>query len=211
MKAILAAAALLVFWGCGSSSPPTPEDPAVKNSLEQFFLQFRQQVQAGNPDSLVKGLSRETLFWLEDIRHAARTEAPRYLEARPFHEVLCVLALRVERRLNPSFDDRAPGLIQKLVVENHSVKRTLLKNDLGDPRVRGDEGEFGLREAPSVPVFFFMRENGAWKFNLVRSLPLILKGAESMARQRKPTRIEQAAFILGQFGNLEVVPEDLAR
>jgi hypothetical protein len=206
-----AAFALLILWGCGGSSPPVPEDPNARASLDQFFLHFRLKVQQGNADSLLKDLSLETRQWLEDIRHAARTEGPAAVQERPFHEVLCILALRVERRLNPSFDDRPPGLIDKLVVQSYPVKKTLLKTDLGGARVRGDEGEIGLREAPDVPVFFFTRENGAWKFNMVRSLPLILKGAESMARQRKSTRLEQAVFILEQFGNLQVLPEDLNR
>lgn len=212
LRAAVAGAAALgaILWGC-ASAPPQPEDPALKTSLEQFFLHFRQKVQAGQSDSLAKDLSRETLMWLDDVRHAARVEGPRDLSGRPFTEILCILALRVERRLNPSFDDRTAGLLDKLVVQSYPVRKSLLKTDLGDARVRGEEGEIGLREAPAVPVFFFTRENGGWRFNMVRSLPLILKGAESMARQRKSTPLEQAVFILEQFGNIQVLPEDLAR
>jgi hypothetical protein len=209
--AVFALAAALPFLGCGASVPPAPPDPALKTSLDQFFLQFRLKVQEGAADSLPRELSRETLFWLEDIRRAARTEAPKTLSERPFHEILCILALRVERRLDPAFDDRAVGLLKKLVIENYPVRKTILKSDLGDARIRGQEGEIGLREAPSVPVFFFTRENEAWKFNMIRSLPLILKGAESMARQRKSTPLDQAVYVLEEFGKRPVLAEDLNR
>jgi hypothetical protein len=196
---------------CGPSVPPPPDDPAARAGLEKFFLDFRLKAQAGEADSLVRDLSRETLQWLEDVRYAARTEPEKNLAERPFHEILSILALRVQRRLNPAFDDRAAGLLRNLVLESGPVRKSLLKTDLGEGQVRGEEGTIGLSEAPAVPVFFFTRENGAWKFNLVRSLPLILKGAESMARQRKPTPLDQAVFVLEQFGNLKVLPEDLNR
>jgi hypothetical protein len=208
--------ALLLAFGltlsaCGSSEPLPPEDPAARKDLDAFFLRFRQKVQDNQADSIPLYLSRESLDWVDDIRRASRTEPVGYLQERPFHEILAILALRVERRLNPGFDDRPVSLLDKLVVQSWPVRKSLLKTELGESKVRGNSGEIGLREAPNVPVFFFTREGGAWKFHLVKSLPLILQGAESLARQRKPTRLEQAAFILEQFGGRTVLPEDLNR
>lgn len=197
--------------GCAGSQPLPPEDPAARLDLDAFFLRFRQRIQEGQPDSLPLFLSRESLNWLDDIRRASRTEAPKYLAERPFHEILAILGLRVERRVNPGFDDRPAAILDKLVVKNRAVRKSLLKTDLGESIVRGNTGEIGLREAPHVPVFFFIREGGAWKFHLFKSLPLILQGAESLARQRKSTHLEQAIYILEQFGGLRVLPEDLNR
>ena len=194
-----------------SSAPLPPEDPAARKDLDAFFLRFRQRVQADQTDSLPLYLSRESLAWLDEIRRASRTEPAQYLRERPFHEILAILALRVERRANPSFDDRPVALLQKLVVQNQPVRKTLIKTELGESRVRGNSGEIGVREAPNVPVFHFTRETAGWKFHLVESLPLILKGAESLARQRKSTRLEQAIFVLDQFGGRRVLPEDLNR
>ena len=204
--------ALLFFAGCGTGTlAPPVDDPAARRQLSDAFLRFRQNVQEGNADSLAADLSRDTRQWLEDMRYAARSEPLNFLKDRPFHEALCILALRVERRLNPGFDDKTPSLLRKLVIENAPVRKTLLKTELGEPRIRGEAGEIGLREAPNVPVFHFSREGQAWKFHLVKSLPLILQGAESLARQRKPTRVEQAIYILETFGGRPVLPEDLTR
>lgn len=200
--------------GCAGSTPDNPpgrEDSAGQVELDRFFLQFRQRIQEGASDSLVKDLSRESLRWLEDMRQAARSEPLEYLEQRPFHEILCILALRVERRLEPAFDDRPAGLMNRLVLQTAPVRKTFLKTELGPARVRGPVGEIGVREAPQVPVFHFVRENGLWKFHIARSMPLILQGAESLARQRKPTRLEQAVFLLEQFGDRRLLQEDLRR
>ncbi len=204
-------AGLLALAGCGSSEPLPPEDPGARKDLDAFFLRFRQQVQADRADSLPRYLTRESLDWIDDIRRASRTEPVAYLQERPFFEILAILALRVERRLNPAFDDRPASLLDKLVVENGPVRKSLIKTELGESIVRGSTGTIGLREAPNVPVFHFMKEDGQWKFHLVRSLPLILQGAESLARQRKSAHLDQAILVLEQFGGQRVLPEDLNR
>jgi hypothetical protein len=56
-----------------------------------------------------------------------------------------------------------------------------------------------------------MKEGGRWKFHLIKSLPLILQGAESLARQRKSERLDQAIYVIEQFGGRRVLPEDLNR
>jgi hypothetical protein len=201
----------LMVSACASSEPLPPEDPSARKELDAFFLRFRQKVQENQADSIPLYLSRESLNWLDDIRRASRTEGPKSLAARPFHEILAILALRVERRMNPGFEDRPVSILDKLVVQNWPVRKTLLKTELGESRVRGNTGEIGLREAPNVPVFHFVKEGGAWKFHLFQSLPLILQGAESIARQRKSTHLEQAIFILERFGGRTVLAEDLNR
>ena len=202
---------LLALIGCGDTSPPPVEDPVARQQVEQLFLRFRLRIQEGHADSLAAYLSRESLNWLDDMRRASRTEPQSYLEERPFFEILCILALRVERRMNPTFDDRPAGLLDKLVIQAYPVRKTFLKTELGEAHIFGDRAEMGLREAPNVPVFHFTRESGGWKFHLTRSLPLILQGAESMARQRKSTHLLQAVFVLEQFGGRNVLPEDLNR
>jgi hypothetical protein len=211
LPALLLAIALAILAAGCSSEPLPPEDPTARKDLDAFFLRFRQRVQADQADSLPVYLSRESLGWLDEIRRASRTEPVQYLRERPFHEILAILALRVERRMDPGFDDRTTALLDKLVVKNRPVRKSLIHTELGESRVRGNTGEIGLREAPNVPVFHFTRESGAWKFHLVKSLPLILQGAESLGRSRKPTRLEQAAFILEQFGGRRLLPEDLNR
>lgn len=200
--------------GCAGSAPQAP--PSLSDSvhaveLDAFFLRFRQRIQAGAADSLVPDLSRESLRWMEDIRRAARAEPPAYLKDRSFADILCILALRVERRLDPAFDDRIPGLVDRLVLKAAPVRKAFLKSELGPAEVGGGEGAIGLKEAPRVPVFHFTRENGLWRFHIARSLPLILQGAESLARQRKPTKLEQAVWLLEQFGGRPVLMEDLNR
>lgn len=196
---------------CAPAEPLPPEDPAARKDLDAFFLRFRQKVQDNQADSLPAYLSRESLDWIDDIRRASRTEPVAYLKVRPFYEILAILALRVERRMDPAFDDHPRSLLDKLVVQNWPVRKSLIKTELGESKVRGYLGTIGTREAPNVPVFQFVKEAGQWKFHLVKSLPLILQGAESLARQRKAERIDQAIFVIEQFGGRRVLPGDLNR
>src|SRR3954466_1545205 len=85
--------ALLSLAGCAASEPLPPEDPAARQGLDAFFLRFRQAVQENRADSLPRYLSRESLDWIDDIRRASRTEPVAYLQARPFFEILAILAL----------------------------------------------------------------------------------------------------------------------
>jgi hypothetical protein len=216
--AVLMAGAVAILaptqQGCAGSAgieSATAQDSLEALEVDRFFLKFRMKIQAGQADSLPRDLSRESLRWMEDIRHASRTEPAEYLRERPFHEILCILALRVERRLDPAFDDRPAGILDRILVGNAPVKRAFLKSELAPAEVRGLEGGIGLKEAPKVPVFLFSKEGGMWRFHLVRSMPLILQGAETLARQRKPTRLEQAIFLLDEFGRSRVLPEDLKR
>jgi hypothetical protein len=202
----------VILAGCADTAPPPSQDnPISRREVEDFFLRFRQRVQEGRADSLPGYLSRESLNWLDDMRRASRTEPTAYLQERPFFEILSILALRIERRINPSFDDRPIGLLDKLVIQAYPIRKALIKTDLGPAHVFGERAEMGLREAPNVPVFHFVKENRVWKFHIIKSLPLILQGAESLGRQRKPTHLLQAIYILEQFGGKRVLTEDLKR
>lgn len=212
LRAFVCGTLLISLTACsGSEPPPPPDDPVARREVEDFFLRFRERIQAGETDSLPKFLSKESLNWLDDVRRASRSEPKNYLEERPFFEILCILTLRIERRIHPTFDERPTSLLQKLVVEANPVRKSLLKTDLGPAHIQGEVAYMGLREAPNVPVFHFLRENHVWKFHLFKSFPLILQGAESIGRQRKPTHLLQAIFILEQFGHQPVFPEDLNR
>jgi hypothetical protein len=209
--AFCALAMAFALIACAPSEPLPPEDPAARKDLDEFFLRFRQKVQDNQADSLPSYLTRESLDWIDDIRRASRTEPVAYLKERPFFEILAVLALRVERRMDPAFDDHPASLLDKLVVQSWPVRKSLIKTDLGESKVRGSLGTIGTREAPNIPVFQFMKEGGRWKFHLIKSLPLILQGAESLARQRKSERLDQAIYVIEQFGGRRVLPEDLNR
>ena len=143
LATLLACLCAFIFNACGASAPLPPEDPAARKDLDAFFLRFRQKVQEGQADSLPRYLSRESLNWLDDIRRASRTEPPAYLKERPFHEILAILSLRVERRLNPAFDDRPVSLLDKLVVQSWPVRKSLIKTELG-VRLRYPDFRTGL-------------------------------------------------------------------
>ena len=58
-------AAIALPLGCAGTAEthgPGAEDSAAAIELDAFFLRFRQEIQAGSADSLIPGLSRESLY-----------------------------------------------------------------------------------------------------------------------------------------------------
>ncbi len=207
---LLVVTALLVGCAGGSASQRVAEsDPEAAAAVEKFFLSFRQAVQAGNSEAVLQGLSTRTQEWLQDMRYSARAEKADRLRERPFFEVLTVVALRVEQRLNPAFIPTPMSILEKAVMHNSTVKSSILKGGLGNYHVFGNSAELGFAKADRVPVFHFVNERGGWKLDLYRTFPLILQGAESLARSKESDPIRQAVYLLEQFGGVRVRAEDL--
>lgn len=196
--------ACMVAWsllgGCASHPAYNPELVREKEleRLDSLFLDIRLSVKQGDAFKLYHTLTRDSKDWFEYMRTAARSEPYDHLINRPFFEILAVLGLRFELQRDPQFDTDPVSLLKYTVMTNHSVRKNFLQYQFGPFLLKGYSAGVGLQKAPNVPVFFFEREAGAWKFDLVRSLPLILLGAQSIARQQHAEPVEQAIFLLEQ-------------
>jgi hypothetical protein len=215
--AVLGASALgSAVWFQGCANPPTVAIGQQKNvadrvEAEAFFLGWRRSLQANNWDAVAAGLNRETQFWLSDVVRSSRMDDGRQLAELPFETVVLVLTLRVDRRLDPALDDRLPALMARFLTEGSPIRRSFLKAELGDFTVRGNQAELGLREAPRVPVFYFEREDRKWRLALRNTLPLVMRGAESLSRPHGQNRLDQAVWLLKNWGGRDVLPEDVLR
>jgi hypothetical protein len=204
---------LLVVFLAGACTQPPPlsdqEQKSQQKELSAFFLEVRMAIKKSNASLLYSSLSSDSKIWIDDIREATRTEPLSFLKNRPFYEVLSILALRIEQRLYPEKKQDPVSILRRTVIEIWPIKKSFLKYSLGEYKIYRDRAEVGLSKAPNTPVFFFTREKDSWKIDMVKTLPLILKGAESIARQKRQTVLEQAVYILEKVGGQEVLPEDL--
>ncbi len=197
---------------CTAVPPLTDaERKAQAESVRRFFVTVRQNIRKGRVDDFHQSLSSDTKKWIYEMQLAAESEPLNFLSNRPFFEVLGILALRVQVRTNPAFQMTPRDILRKVVLYSGPVRRSLTKQRLGPFKIARNKAEVGLHKAPNVPVFFFTFEDNQWRFDLVRSLPLILLGAESTARQRKQDVVSQAVFILEKAGGIKVLDEDLFR
>ncbi len=211
-KAALLLPVMALVSGCasgGAASNRGPANPEAAAEVEKFFLSFRQSLQAGKTEAVLDGLSIRTHDWLQDMRYAARTERLDRLRERPFFEILTVLALRIEQRRDPTFIPTPLSILEKAVLQSSPVRKSILMGGLGTFHVKGNSAELGFAKADKVPVFHFVNERGGWKLDLYRTFPLMLQGAESLARRRESDPIRQAVYLLENFGNVRVLADDL--
>ncbi|MFC1584456.1 hypothetical protein ACFL5V_02795 [Fibrobacterota bacterium] len=200
----------LLFSACTPVPPVSREEYAARQKqVSDFFLQVRLRIKSGDAEWLYHHMSRDTRDWFMDMRMASDTEPLRFLRDRPFFEILGILALRVEERIHPEFKKDPVSILRRTILEVPRVRKTFIRHRMGQFKVDRNRAEVGLAKAPNVPVFFFTLENEEWKFDLIRSLPLILLGAENIARQKRQDILEQAVFILEEAGGEKVLPEDL--
>ncbi|MBF0431878.1 MAG: hypothetical protein HQK83_11400 [Fibrobacteria bacterium] len=201
-----------ILSGCVGSIAITPEqESADKKILQTFFSDIRQAIRSNNAEVLYHSLSRGSTDWIDDIRYAVDSEPYNFLEGRAFYEILCILALRFEESKNPGQAMDPVSIIQRTIIQIGAIRKNFIKYPLGEFRISRFSAEIGLKKAPNVPVFFFEKENEVWKFDIVRSLPIILLGAESIARQKRNTPIKQAVFLLEKMAGRKIKPEELAR
>jgi hypothetical protein len=187
------------------------ENLTSRVEVEAFFLEWRRSLQANNWDAVVAGLSQETQFWLSDVVRSSHMDDRRQVADLPFETLVLVLTLRVDRRLDPTLDDRLPALMARFLTDGSPIRRSFLKAELGDFTVRGNQAELGLREAPRVPVFYFVKDGLKWRLALRNTLPLVMRGAESLSRPHGQNRLDQAVWLLKNWGGREVLSEDLLR
>jgi hypothetical protein len=203
------------LMGCGASNASVKQSEMERAreavALEAFFLQWRKSLHANDWPQVMGGLSSSSKRWLSDIARSARMDDLSLLRDKRFEDVVFILGLRVDRRLQPQIDDRPMALLSRLFSEGSPLRRAFLHAQLGPYHVTGNRAWSSLREAPNTPVFEFVKEPGGWALHWEATLPLIMRGAESQSRPHGKNNIEQAIWLLRTWAGKEVYAEDLRR
>ena len=196
-----------------SSAPPLTEENYKKeqNRLNQVLLNIRMGIKQNNAQLVYQYLSQHSKDWFLDMRNSANSEAIDYLKERPFYEVLCILALRLEVKLRPHTKLDPVSILKRVMIDMGPIKKSFIKYPLGDFHIQQFRAEIGLKKASNVPVFFFVLEDEQWRLNLVQSLPLLLLGAENFARQKYSETIQQSLYLLEKISREKFTPEELLR
>ncbi len=214
LPALVALMALAVLpWSCAPATVAeiSAADSVNIRAVEVFFLDWRRDLQNQQWDKVLQGLSLSSRDWLKDLARSSRMDSQKELLDLPFEDIVFALILRVDRRRNPALDDRPQPLLERFLSEGSPLRRSFLKTELGNYVLRGNQVTLGIREAPRVPVFHFLKENNGWHLDLRQTVPLIMSGAESLSRPYGKNRLEQAIWLLRTWGGREVYAEDLAR
>ena len=190
--------------------PPPLEGEAFqkeKKSLDTFIFKLRNNIRKGNTDSLLPMLAPDARSWLREMIWLSRDANREDLADRPFYEVLFTLALRVKQRQNPGLHIDEAEALKLMFTHGGPAYKAVIRNEFGPPTIRGYQAKMGVSQAPHVPIFYFTREGEQWKFDLVKSLPLVVRELESVARNRRDHVVDQAIWVLKAAGQWEHIPE----
>lgn len=219
----MAFATSAILWGCSSGKTTIrygsdqeeqwrqEEVRPLKNFFEGFILDLKQ----GDADKVYRSLSQNSLDWLEEMMELAAREPTRSLSQRPFYEILTALHLRVQGKSHPSILDNPQFAMQKVLIENATIRKNFTQHAFAGYRIDRNRGEVGLQKAPSVPVFFFAKQvteqdnTTGWRLDLAQSIPILLLGAQKYAQQKRDTPLEQAIYILNNVVKTPITPTDL--
>jgi hypothetical protein len=200
--------------GLGCANTPKAEvgqeQLEERRLLEKAFLRWRQALQSNDWETVLSFLSVDSKRWLVDISQSARRDDARALADKSFEDVVFSLALRVDRRKTPGLDDRPLALLARLFESGSPIRRAFLNAELGRFQIQTGTATLALRDAPLKPVFHFIKEGEDWRLEWRQTLPLLMRDAEALSRPHGKNKVEQAIWLLRDWGDREVYPEDLS-
>ncbi|NLB63768.1 MAG: hypothetical protein GX801_06635 [Fibrobacter sp.] len=183
----------LFFWGCASNPSPSEDKvkrEAVPDSLRLVLLEktyhriLTFDLNKEPMDSIKVMLTDESLYWIEEIENAALNESRDFVEARPFHEILTIVTFRIlerDKKLRGIYSDR----LLHLALGHSGLFSKVNSLELGEFEIKVDRGMRGLKISPKVPIIFFEWEDNRWKFDLYNTMPLVLRGVETIGIKKE--------------------------
>lgn len=171
--------------------------PSLPNlTAEEQFKRIQEFIRSGLADSLWEGLSQNSTRWIDRVVRESNHPDSNSLAKEPFYHVLAVVVLKLKKTEDPFFAPQGSQILEQLLLQVPSMRQSFISFPLGDFTQKGKTAEVGLKETPRTPVFFMVEEEGIWKLDLLKSLPLLLKGAENQAFKRHKEVIPQVFWIL---------------
>lgn len=162
------------------------------DSLHQYWITNLAQFDS---TQIGKNLSSQSNKWFEDVERSVKVDRKEDLQNKPFHHILSVLAIRMYLRADSLKDETAPAL-KVFLFNKGPIPKALQRIQWGPTRVEGYEASKGLKTSPNVGVLFYTFEEGVWKINMAKSLPLIMRGLETVGVKKGIKPLENSLFLL---------------
>lgn len=198
---------LILLTACASSSSQQPvipemDDQAKLVSFQSFESQFLSDVRKNRAEALWGHLRGESQIWLEDMILQAQIEEKTELSQRPFFEQLTIMGVRhsyLTRRLK----DLEPISVVRFLFTQGPIKQAFHMEGQTQPWFEGNTAMKGLQKASQVPIYFYQldwddsAQKMLWKVDIVRMLPLISRGVQTLAHKKKMTYAEAIPYLIG--------------
>jgi hypothetical protein len=174
----------------------SPEGPSDEIQVRQTFEGYTEALLAGNGAEAAELVTEGTIAYYEDMRLLATTAGPAEIRAQNLANQLMITILRAD----PGPDRLQAmdgGEVMAYAIERGYIGRGDVRNAaMGDLTVTGDVATAPVLDGAGNPTelsWDFLREDGAWKFDVTALLPTsndVLKG------QAKKEGLPEDEFVL---------------
>ena len=168
---------------------------AQANKVDSLHQYWTSHISQFDSIQIRKNITNKSNLWFEEVERSVRFDRKAVLEKKPFHHILSVMAIRMYLRADSIQDEFAPAL-KVFLLKNGAIPKTLQKIQWGPTRVEGYEASKGIKTSPNVGILFYTFEEGVWKVNFAKSLPLIMRGLETVGVKKGIPPLESALFLM---------------
>ena len=182
----LAAALLILLAACGTATPAAapsapPTDPELTAEVTTAFVTYRQAVAQGDAEAAVENLSQASRTQMADLAEQALSLTADETRALPAADQLIVLTYRLFPDIMTAEDPYRALVDRGLAGQDRSLGGLGPVNQVDDDLALGvvvDE-----QSQRTTPLRWrFVREDGAWRFDLVDAHRLLSQAIANTAR-----------------------------
>jgi hypothetical protein len=157
-----------------------------------------QKPDVADADSILYMLTDSSVTWLDTLETAARYADSANVANRPFHEILAICLYRLLDRENElaQYPDHK---MLRIARGYEGIMKRVTSLPLGHFEIKNDRGTRGLAQSPKVPILIFDWDDAPWKFNLYETVPLVVRGLETIGIKKDWTPSYTAIYLIEKY------------
>ena len=194
-RAVTVAWVLATVLGAAACAHPGDSADSARQSVSASYARWAAAVARKDGDAAADQLSASSLRYYDTIRTAALDDDRAALSVRPAVDQLTVLSLRANLPA-PLLRTGSPhDVVRAGVTGGVSSAGSSPQEGLGEVAVDGNRASAVLKLAGDEPQSYrigFVREHGAWRFDLTSLLPV---GQASLAQVQKAAGISTSTLV----------------
>lgn len=177
----------------GAAVLPGEQDQLA--SLHRLWEELGEATNSADTRRFTALLTQESADWLDTLVEGIERMPEEAIRARPFHEAFLVLGSRFLFR-NQELESYHYDNVIAATLKERPLHGLFSRGEFGNFWFENEEAWRGLARAGSVPLFFFRKENGRWRLDLIRTLPVVMRGLEAVGVKKNLAPADAVIYIL---------------
>lgn len=184
------------------------EDKEVESQdiqdIRAVFQQYREALLESNGQAAAELVDAKTIQWYGNVLQDALFLEKDDLLSLDILKKFTVLRLRQEFKRDELEAMTGRGLFILAVNQGWISQESVEKAELAEVKTENDYAVASIKEAPTMPAFYFIKEDGQWRLALWQIFPLAIQSLEASAAESGLSEEEFVFFILEQISGTPV-------